>query len=249
MTTYVPPKVNTEWIGYIVLQKDGANVTNPSIADGDFTVTTDGNAFTNLDTLPSVVPSGGVGVKVTVSAAETNGANALIVWHDPGATWDDGWILLQTTTSQIDSISSAVQADLGTYQSGPDITRRRGDSWSIAVTGLGAITGYTSLWFTIKADAGQPDTAAAVQIKKNASGLNDGLIYLNGAAGTAGQGSITIDSAGSGNITIALDEAASLQLPVGGGLHYDIQVLNSGAVTTLAEGMFNVSRDYTRAVT
>jgi hypothetical protein len=249
LTSYVPPKVNTEYIVYIVLQKDGANVTNPTIADGDFTVTTDGNAFSNLDTLPTVTPAGGVGVKVTLSAAETNGANAMVAWHDPGDTWDDGWLAIQTSSTQIDGLNTSIQAAVGSYIAGPDIARRRGDSWSISITGLGTITGYTSLWFTIKVGSDDADTAAIVQIKKNASGTGDGLIYLKGAAGTAGQGSITIDDASAGNITIALDEAATLLLQPYPEYHYDIQVLVSGTVTTLTEAIFNITGDYTRAVT
>src|SRR5574343_814342 len=57
------------------------------------------------------------------------------------------------------------------------ISRRRGNSWSIPLT-IGAITGYTSLWFTIKSSHDDADASALLQIKLNASGLSEGLLYV-----------------------------------------------------------------------
>lgn len=104
MPTYVPPKKNTEYIFYIGLV-DSANrpdlKANPTIASGDFRVSTDGGSFTNLDTLPTVTPASGVSVKVTVSATEMNGDNVVITASDPGGEWDDLLINIQTSTIQI----------------------------------------------------------------------------------------------------------------------------------------------------
>jgi len=129
-----------------------------------------------------------------------------------------------------------------------DVTRRRGDSWSIAITGLGALTGYTSIWFTLKMLAGDTDAQSTVQIKKNASGVSDGLLYVNGAAAAdASKGSITVDDAVAGNITIALDETITDDLAPSWYM-YDIQTLISGSVNTPENGSFEISADTTRSV-
>ena len=127
------------------------------------------------------------------------------------------------------------------------ITRKRGNSWSIALT-LGAITGYTSLWFTAKLNTEDADTAAIIQIKKNASGSGDGLLYVNGAAPTsAALGSITVSDATTGAIVVALDETITDDLTPDA-YYYDCQVLISGNVTTPETGTLTVTADVTRSV-
>jgi len=103
------------------------------------------------------------------------------------------------------------------------------------------------LWFTLKRAPADVDASAIVQIKKNASGTGDGLLYLNGAAGTAALGSITVNSATS--LTIVLDETATDDLEPEDALYYDIQMLVSGAVTTITEGVCDITADVTRSVT
>jgi hypothetical protein len=128
------------------------------------------------------------------------------------------------------------------------ITRRRGDSWSIALT-LGAITGWTSLWFTVKNDHEDADTAALVQVKLNATGLLDGLLYVNGAAASSDAlGSITVSNASTGAIIVAVDETITAQLTPGQYV-YDAQVLISGSTSTPDSGTFTVTADVTRSVT
>jgi hypothetical protein len=128
------------------------------------------------------------------------------------------------------------------------ITRRRGDSWAISLT-LGAITGWTSLWFTIKSDHEDADTAALVQVKLNATGLLDGLLYVNGAAASSDAlGSITVSDASTGAIIVAVDESITAQLTPGEYV-YDAQVLISGSTSTPDSGTFTVTADVTRSVT
>lgn len=128
------------------------------------------------------------------------------------------------------------------------ITRKRGNSWSIALT-LGAITGYTSLWFTIKRSYDDADSASVVQVKLNATGLLDGLLYVNGAAATNDAlGGITVSDASTGAIVVALDETVTDDIAPGT-YYYDAQALISGAVTTPDSGTFTVTADVTRSVT
>ena len=143
--------------------------------------------------------------------------------------------LTQSSTSTTDSTTAG------------SISRRRGDSWSISLT-LGAITGYTSLWFTVKAATSDADTAAIFQIKKNASGSGDGLLYVNGAtASSAALGSITVSDATTGAVIIALDETITDDLTPAS-YSYDCQALISGSVSTPDSGTFTITADVTRVV-
>lgn len=280
MAEYIPPKKNTAFIFYTTLTSRSSRPqqqSNPTLAAGDVTVSSDGAAFANITTLPTVTPAAGKGVKISLSAAEMNADNILVVFSDAAGTeWDDLTILIQTSSVQIADLTPALvwayasrtltsfgtlvadiwsnatrtltmtaAAVVALITSSSEIERKRGDSWSISLT-LGSITGYTSLWFSVKSNLKSPDTDALVQIKKNASGTGDGLIYLNGAAGTAALGSITINDASTGSVTIALDETASADLaPIDG--EWDIQVLNAGAINTIQQGVFRVTGDVTRA--
>lgn len=141
------------------------------------------------------------------------------------------------------SALTAVGAQVAATLTGDDITVRRGDSFSVTITGLGDISGRTKLWFTVKACAAGADASAIVQIEETA-----GLLYINGAAaGTPANGSITVDDAVAGDITVALDEVETAKLAAAA-LVYDVQVLDTGAVTTLAAGDALVTADVTRAV-
>jgi hypothetical protein len=144
----------------------------------------------------------------------------------------------RTLTVSSTGATSTTTADL--------MTERRGDSWSITVTGLPDNSGYTSIWFTVKHRPGDTDAASVIQVKKNASGTGDGLLYVNGAAASdATKGSITVNSTTS--ITIALDESVTDDI-IPGLYAYDIQTLIAGAVNTPSAGQFEVSADVTRSV-
>jgi len=120
----------------------------------------------------------------------------------------------------------------------------RGDTWSISITALGSLVGRSKLWFTVKRNTGAADADAVIQIEESG-----GLLRLNGAAATSGQGSLVVTDAGAGNITVTLDEVASAQIAAGvsPAYAYDVQVLNGGNVTTLAFGSLQVTADATRA--
>lgn len=109
MASYVTPKKNTAFIAYVGLV-DQANTkvlkANPTIAAGDFKVSIDGGAFSNLTTLPTVTPASGAAVKISLSAAEMNGDNIVVACIDAaGAEWCDQLINIQTSTRQIDDLA------------------------------------------------------------------------------------------------------------------------------------------------
>lgn len=109
MPSYVTPKKNTEFVTYIGLPSVAdANVfqSNPTIAAGDFQVSTDGGTLANLTTTPVVTPTGSKTVKVTVSAAEMNGDVITIEGSDvAGSQWKDVKIVISTTSRQIDDLA------------------------------------------------------------------------------------------------------------------------------------------------
>lgn len=153
----------------------------------------------------------------------------------------DPWAApVRTLTSSAAQTAATVEGD--------NITVTRGDTWTIAITGLGDLTGYVSLDFTVKTNSGKADTAATLRIRKNASAVDDGLLILNGAAGTAAQGSIAIDSLAAGNITITVAAASTAQLEPRSAYYYDIQMITASAVQTLTSGELAVVADVTKAV-
>ena len=145
---------------------------------------------------------------------------------------------LGTAASSLDA--STISASV----SSSTITQYRGDDWSIALTGLGAITGQTEVWFTIKRRQVDTDAEAAVLLSDGT-----GLEIINGAVGTAGNGTLTVDDASAGDITMTLKAVESAKLAVGAYV-FDVQWKNAGGVIkTIADGAFTVSADVTKAVT
>lgn len=178
--------------------------------------------------LDAILEDTGTTLPAAIAAIDTSGM-AEAVWEYTTRT------LTQSSTSTTDSTAAG------------SIARRRGDSWSISLT-IGAITGYTSLWFTAKWDRDNTDAESVLQVKKNASGSGDGLLYVNGAtAANAALGSITVTDATTGAIVIAVDETVTDDLSPAG-IYYDVQVLNAGSVSTLDSGTLTISADVTRAV-
>lgn len=131
---------------------------------------------------------------------------------------------------------------------GSTITILRGDTLTASLLNLGSMESYVSLDFTVKASTHQSDDAALIRVRKNASGLTDGLLRLNGAAHTTGtDGSITINDAPTGDVTIMLKAGVTDDL-VPGTYVYDIQLIEAAEVTTLTTGSLIVSADVTRLV-
>jgi len=98
-----PPVKNQELTFYMTLE-DFANPgylkTNPTIATGDFKCSIDGGSFANI-TAPTIVPTGGKGVKVVMTAAEMNGDAILLIWADQTSPpeWTESSICFLTTSA------------------------------------------------------------------------------------------------------------------------------------------------------
>jgi hypothetical protein len=97
-----PPKKNQQFIFYIALEdfaNPGSWKTNPTLAAGDFKVSTNGGAEANPGTLPTLSPASGRHVKVTLSTSEMNGDQVSFLWADQTVPkeWADGGISINTT--------------------------------------------------------------------------------------------------------------------------------------------------------
>jgi len=158
-------------------------------------------------------------------------------------TLSDQMDKIDAKTTLIDASSITVVAAV----SGTTITLPRGDTLVATFTDIGALTDYVSIDFTVKEKYSDSDDDAIIRIRKNASGLSDGLLRLNKAAPTTETGSITINDTATEDITIKLDATASKDIEVKIYV-YDIQMIKTGDVSTLTYGKFVVLPDVTRLV-
>ena len=98
---YNPPVKNEDFNLYVSLQDlatTGKFKSNPTIAAGDFKVSKDGGALTNLTTLPAVTPAASVMLKLTLSATEMNADSVTVVGIDAaGSEWADFTLTIPTT--------------------------------------------------------------------------------------------------------------------------------------------------------
>jgi hypothetical protein len=149
------------------------------------------------------------------------------------ATWSAAERTLTQSAAQVAAIVA-----------GTAITITRGDTVTIALTGLGSLAGRTKLWFTVKQALSMPDTGAVLQVEETG-----GLLVLNGAAAaTETDGSITVNNETLGNVTIVLKAAATAALDAPASLTYDVQMLTASGVTTLTKEDFGVVEDVTRVI-
>lgn len=144
----------------------------------------------------------------------------------------------RTLTQTGSSVVSAVSGDA--------LTIHRGDTLSVTFSGLSDNSSYTKLWFTVKVNLTDADTSSIIQIVlTNPGDAGDGLLYLNAAAATAGNGAITVPSSTSVAVTLAAVETAKL-IP-GSYMSYDVQMETSSGITTLVAGTAAVTGDVSRA--
>ena len=195
------------------------------------TVTNLTNAPTDMAKESTLTAIKGAGWSTETLVAIKAALDAIDVSGMASAVWSAA---TRTLTQSAASVVAVV--------SGSDITATRGDTLSASLTDVGALTGYSKVYFTVKRDYADADTASIIQIEKTA-----GLKYLNGAVGTPANGSLTIDDEATGDITIALDEVETAKLDPGVYV-YDVQVVRTaGTVSTLTAGTFEVAADVTRA--
>lgn len=147
------------------------------------------------------------------------------------------WMINGVQIFEEDQTPAAVAA-------GAAITVRRGDSLSIAITGLGDISNASRIWFSAKKTYAQVDGSAQLMVE-NPGGLQT-VVGRNPTTGETA--TLIVDDPIAGDITVEVSAAASEDLAVFTGV-YDVQVLRStGKINTLATGSFTVSDDVTREI-
>jgi hypothetical protein len=240
---YVAP--DNAGIAAIQAKTDDLTFTTPNKVDASATVDTSGVAGAVWDELlASHTDVGSAGAALAASGSA----------GDPWSTALPGAYAAGTAGKAIaDIVAKTDQIDVSdvsfvTAVSGSTITILRGDTLSASLLNLGSLASYVTLDFTVKRSSQEADDDAIIRIRKNATGLTDGLVRLNGAAWTTGtDGSITITDAPTGDVTIMLKAAVTDDL-VPGSYVYDIQLIEAAGVTTLTTGGLVVTADVTRLV-
>lgn len=95
--------------------------SNPTIAVGDFTISKDGGAFTNLVTTPTVDPTSSIAVNVSLTAEEMDADKIVIYAKDlSGDEWEELVMTLDvpdtgSTTGNPWDMPTAGSNTIGTY--------------------------------------------------------------------------------------------------------------------------------------
>lgn len=221
---------------------------------------------TQINTLASHDPGATLGTS-TYSGADTPGTTTLLTRIPSTLTITGGKVTVNPTTGALDGIvpNSAFFANAPSGGGGggggttvnfsipaavagytppagdlPPI--RRGDTYSAQIAGLGTITARTKLWITAKQSDTQADSKSLFQITESG-----GLIVLAGSTALSTFGSLTVDDASLGNVTVALGAGATYLLSPGT-YAFDIQMLTPSGVTTLTVGNVRVVGDITKAI-
>jgi len=118
-------------------------------------------------------------------------------------------------------------------------------SWEFSLTGLGDISARDRLYFTAKSnlDAVDASTATILQVEET-----DGLIYIGGAAADdALMGTLTVDDATLGNITVTVDDSVTGLANQSG--FYDVKMITAAGTTqVLTISTFQIKSVVTKAV-
>jgi hypothetical protein len=109
------PKRNTAYsfvMGLVDATNRPAFKASPTLAVGDFKVSTDGSALADLATLPVVTPAGSRLVLVSLSAAEMNGDRVVVQVADAaGGEWDEALVLIEPTVVTVEDLTLTAIAD------------------------------------------------------------------------------------------------------------------------------------------
>ena len=123
----------------------------------------------------------------------------------------------------------------------------RGDSLENTMT-LGAVNTWSTIYFTVKKYATDPDSAAMIQIVAVSGGGSSLVTFLGAAAANPTHGTLVVTDGSVGTVQIYLAATETAQLPIANWF-WDAQVIYpSGIVyTPITNGKFNVTMDITQA--
>lgn len=228
MASKLPAVKNAAYTFRCVLfaQSDNQIKANPTIAAGDWKVSTDGAAFANLATLPDVDPDSSVQVLVSLSAGEMNGDEIMVTAIDAsGAEWHSAAWVIHTAAQTFDTMDTnidSILADTGTdgvvladdaitagkFDESTAFPLKSADTGTTAVARVGA-DGDTLETLSDQMDA----TATALGALNDFDPATD-LVKLHGTQGavTFGQVKITASVANEGALHITNAGADSVGL-------------------------------------
>ena len=109
-----PPKRGVAYtlnIGLFDVANPGRIKTTPTIAAGDFRISKDNGALTNLATLPVESPAGSGIVLVSLSVPEMTADKLSLFWSDPDFEWSDGHYFFDAPVSTVDESYATTIAD------------------------------------------------------------------------------------------------------------------------------------------
>lgn len=145
----------------------------------------------------------------------------------------------RTLTSSAAATTAAV--------AGATLTVTQATSYAATLTGLTIPAAWLKVWLTVKRAVGDADADAIAQLLVSNPGVaTDGLQRLNGAAGTAAQGSLVVTQA-AGTIAITLSDTAAASLTVRDGLLYDVKVKTASGTQVLTSGTLDIAAVVTQA--
>ena len=118
-------------------------------------------------------------------------------------------------------------------------------TWSFSLTGLGDISARDRLYFTAKGNLDDDDDESATILQVEET---DGLLYIGGEAPSlATLGTLVVDDATLGNITVTVDDSVT-GLDNQHGL-YDVKMVTAaGATSVLTISTFKIQSVVTKAV-
>ncbi|NIQ89668.1 MAG: hypothetical protein GWN93_11700 [Deltaproteobacteria bacterium] len=192
----------------------------------------------NIGAYTRIYASGDLDTYIYYARATYTGAVVLDIDHVTGSIpQSDPWAFETRTLSS--AAASTVAAVAGSVVTQPWAT-----TWNFSITGLGNLSARTALYFTVKRRTTDIDSAAVVQIEETA-----GLEIINAAAATvAGNGTLTVDDAVAGDVTVTLAAVESNELRPVDGLYYDFKMVTATAVQLLTMNRFNISDVVTGAI-
>lgn len=204
-------------------------------------------AATNSTDLPSMIEASGGHNRYKATALEQAPSGGGGGGGD--ATLDNQVLILADTAAikaKTDLITTGTAISIVASVSiiGGTITARAGDSWLIAINGLGDISDAAKLWFSING-LGNDDADSKLFVEKTA-----GLTVVNGEAYTTpSDGQLTVDDATLGNIRVNVQEVVTkgISLP---DKPWTVKMLTtSGDTRTLATGDFRILKYGVSAIT
>lgn len=233
---YLGPSRTGQAIGATLYEINGSSVYAAFSTVGWYEAPTGSGAWHHAGL--SLPDAGGV-VAIGISGTEYMRAavGPSLLASMPSAVWTHAQ---RTLTMLAAAVTAAMM--------GATLNITRSATFSAMLSGLSIPSTWSKLYFTYKSQNGLPDTVALVQlVASNPGAGGDGLLRLNGAPTTAGNGSVTVNQgAGTAHLILA-DDATAILNPAAG--YYDVKaLLADGSSVVLVQGTCNVVLTSTESI-